>query len=170
MSNPLPNILLVLQTSPTRWGTLLQRFPPELTTARPAHEEWSAAECLLHVLDVELVFQERVRAFIAGRDLSAFDPDSEGSKLEPGVSPGVLVNRLVQIRAGSLLMLEDLVPAELEKKVLHAELGPVLLREMVNEWAAHDLAHIIQAEEAMMQSFIAGCGPWQQFFTRHKKG
>ncbi len=170
MTNPLPNVLLVLQTSPTRWGTLLQRFPPELSTARPAPGEWSAAECLLHVLDTERVFQERLRAFLAGRDLAAFDPDSEGSTLEPDSNPGDLVNRLIQLRAGSLLMLEDLDPADLDKKVRHEELGPVQLREMVYEWAAHDLAHLIQAEEAVMQPFIAGCGPWQKFFLSYRKG
>jgi hypothetical protein len=30
---------------------------------------------------------------------------------------------------------------------------------MIHEWAAHDLMHTIQGERALMQPFIADCGP-----------
>ena len=39
--------------------------------------------------------------------------------------------------------------------------------EMVHEWAAHDLNHTVQAERAIMQPFIRGCGPWQKYFSDH---
>jgi hypothetical protein len=38
---------------------------------------------------------------------------------------------------------------------------------MMHNWAAHDLNHTVQAERAMMQPFIQGCGPWQKFYTDH---
>jgi hypothetical protein len=43
--------------------------------------------------------------------------------------------------------------------VRHAELGLVTLDELIHEWAAHDLMHIIQRERALMQPYIADCGP-----------
>lgn len=42
-----------------------------------------------------------------------------------------------------------------------------LAGEMVNEWAGHDLNHTVQAERAIMQPFVRGCGPWQKYFSDH---
>jgi hypothetical protein len=30
------------------------------------------------------------------------------------------------------------------------------------------LMHLVQAEQALMQPFINGCGAWQVYFTRHR--
>jgi hypothetical protein len=38
---------------------------------------------------------------------------------------------------------------------------------MLNEWAAHDLMHTVQAERAIMQPFIAGSGAWKVYFSDH---
>jgi hypothetical protein len=46
-------------------------------------------------------------------------------------------------------------------------LGVVTMREMLNEWAAHDLMHTIQAERALMQPFVAGSGKWRHYFGDH---
>ncbi|MGW8252050.1 MAG: hypothetical protein ACWGO1_15525, partial [Anaerolineales bacterium] len=66
-----------------------------------------------------------------------------------------------------LALLETLTPADLPRTAVHAELGVVTLEEMLNEWAAHDLMHTVQAERALMQPYIDGCSPWQVFFTDH---
>jgi hypothetical protein len=50
---------------------------------------------------------------------------------------------------------------------MHPELGRVTLGELVHEWAAHDLNHTIQAEQSVMQPFIAGSGPWRFYFKAH---
>jgi hypothetical protein len=34
--------------------------------------------------------------------------------------------------------------------------------------AGHDLMHTVQAERALMQPFIAGCGPWQPYCADHE--
>jgi hypothetical protein len=49
-------------------------------------------------------------------------------------------------------------------------MGTVTLRQMLNEWAAHDLMHTVQAERALMQPFIDACGPWQRSFLDHWVG
>ena len=41
------------------------------------------------------------------------------------------------------------------------------LREMLSEWAAHDLNHTIQAERALIQPFLHESGPWIVYFTDH---
>ena len=49
------------------------------------------------------------------------------------------------------------------------ELGVVSLRELLNEWAAHDMMHIVQAERAIMQPFIAASGPWRALLRRPRR-
>jgi hypothetical protein len=39
---------------------------------------------------------------------------------------------------------------------------------MLQTWAAHDLNHTVQAERALMQPFMRGCGPWRHFFRAHE--
>ena len=52
----------------------------------------------------------------------------------------------------------------------HAELGHVTLAQFLNEWAAHDFNHTVQAERAIMQPFISGSGPWRFYFADHDLG
>ncbi len=63
--------------------------------------------------------------------------------------------------------LERVTDADLDRIAEHAELGPVTMREWLAEWAGHDLNHTIQAERALMQPFIAACGPWRSTFADH---
>jgi len=73
-------------------------------------------------------------------------------------------------RAENLAALEKINALDLARTAQHSELGLVTLGQMLNEWAAHDLAHTIQAERAMMQPFLAGCGPWRESFKDHDAG
>ncbi len=36
------------------------------------------------------------------------------------------------------------------------------------EWSALRLMHTVQAERALMQPFMPGCGPWRPFFRDHE--
>ena len=170
MDNVLESMRALISTTPERWIELAQALPVELLTLPPAEGEWSAVECLQHLVDSEKVFQFRMQAFLAGRDsFPNFDPDAEGSRPD-GQAPLALAEEFARLRSQSLVMLERLSPADLERKARHGELGMVTLNEMVHNWTAHDLNHTVQAERALMQPFIQGCGPWKMFFTDHLIG
>lgn len=157
----------VLATTPDRWRELVASLPSDLLERAPKTGEWSALDCLRHLLDTERwVFPVRVRAFLAGQDFPAFDPDAQGS--HGGEEPATeVVEELALRRQESLALLAHLTPSDLDRTARHAELGPVTLGEMLHEWAAHDLMHTVQAERALMQPFIAGVGPWRGYFTDH---
>jgi hypothetical protein len=165
-SNLLQRVRSVLTTTPDRWDKMACAVPLDLLSERPAPGEWSAIECLQHLIDSEGVFQSRLSAFRAGRDFPAFNPDQQGTKLE-NATPEILIKEFSYRREESLRLLEDISAEEFKLSAHHAELGPVTLEQMVNEWAAHDLNHIVQAERAIMQPFLRGCGPWQRYFTDH---
>ncbi len=157
----------VLSVTPTRWVSLIQTLPADLLSRPPASGEWSALECLQHLIDTEPVFQFRIDAFLAGRDFPAFDPDSQGTKPDPKRKPAELAAEYARLRAISLDALARLTTTDLVRQAVHQELGRVTLSEMVHEWAAHDLMHTVQAERALMQPFIKDCGPWQGYFKDH---
>ena len=158
----------VLTTTPTRWMNLIQALPADLLREPPAPGEWSALECLQHLVDAERsVFPVRLQALLVGQDFPAFDPDSQGTKPDVNQSMTDLVGDFARLRNSSLDALAKITPADLPRTARHAELGIVTLSELVHEWAAHDLMHTVQAERAMMQPFIRGCGPWHSYFEDH---
>ena len=166
METVLESMRALIITTPERWIGMAQGLPVELLALPAAEGEWSAVECLQHLVDTEKVFQFRVQAFLDGRDFPNFNPDTEGTK--PGAqTPLALAEEFARLRRESLRLLEKLSPADLERKARHAELGMVTLNEMVHNWGAHDLNHTVQAERALMQPFIQGCGPWKKYFADH---
>ena len=113
------------------------------------------------------VFPVRVRAFLAGEDFPAFDPDSQGEISERVLSAVDLSAEFSRMRKESLSLLETLSPDDLDRQAVHGELGRVTLSEMLYEWGGHDLMHTVQAERALLQPFIKGSGPWQVYFQDH---
>lgn len=167
MENRLAQVRSILSITPQRWLSLTKTVPLELLTRAPRAEEWSAAECLLHLLDTERnVFPTRVRAFLAGQNFPAFDPETQGTR-ETGASPAEMAGELARLRGESLHLLSQVREEDLSRTAEHPELGTVTLGEQILEWAAHDLTHTVQAERALMQPFIVGSGPWRSTFADH---
>lgn len=168
MVDLLSQVLAVLSTTPARWLTLTQSLPRESLKRQPAAGEWSALDCLRHLIDTErYVFPPRVQAFLEGRDIVAFNPDSEGTPASEDDNPAELAAEFARMRAETLTALSHLKSSDLSRTVRHSELGSVTLGEMLNEWAAHELMHVVQAEQALMQPFISGSGPWRVYFADH---
>jgi hypothetical protein len=168
MDNHLVWIRGILTTTPERWLNLTEALPAELLNRPPAAQEWPALACLGHLLDTERwVFPVRIKALLAGQDFPAFDPDSQGSRPDADQPPFELATEFERLRAENLELLARITAADLEKQARHEELGMVSMGELLHEWAAHDLNHTVQAERALMQPFIAECGPWQPYFADH---
>jgi hypothetical protein len=164
----LESVHAILEATPARWSAVAA-LPHELVGRIPAAGEWSAAECLLHVLDTERqVFPARVRWLLAGQDFPAFDPDREGSHPRVRGSAADWAKEFAGLRQESLALVSTLRPSDLPCKARHQELGVVTLTELLHEWAGHDLLHLMQAERALMQPLIAGCGPWLPYFAEHR--
>ncbi|HUS15070.1 MAG TPA: DinB family protein [Chloroflexia bacterium] len=170
MDELIPQVEAVLLTTAGRWLSLAERIPAALLARPAAPGEWSALDCLRHLLDTEVqVFPARVRAFVAGQDIAAFDPETQSGDYA-GQSGADLAATFARRRAENLAALEAVSAADLQRVVQHSELGAVTLAQMLHEWAAHDLMHTVQAERALMQPFVAGSGPWRPSFSDHDLG
>jgi len=158
----------VLETTSQRWIQLAEKLTPELFRRKPAPKEWSAYDCLRHILDTERsVFPARLGYLLRGEDFPAFNPDEEGQDRPGNVTPIELAVDFARLRAGSLALLSKVGPGDLNRTARHQELGMVTLGEMLHEWAGHDLMHTVQGERAILQPFIEGCGPWKRYFSDH---
>lgn len=169
MSNPIQAVRAVLAITPARWIALTDSLAAADLAAPPAPGEWSALHCLHHLLATEPLFRGRAFHLLAGEDFPAYDPDAAGATRSDG-DPAAVAAEFAAARAESLAALERLSEADLTRTARHAELGPVTLGELLHEWAAHDLMHTVQGERALMQPFIAGCGPWRSYFLAHLAG
>jgi len=168
MSDILTNLKAVLKTTPLRWNALIANSPDDLLRRQPLPGEWSALECLQHLIDLDRgVFPQRVRALLAGENFPAFFPDEDGSQVTDETSPQALAAEFEALRKENLLLVDELTPDDLSKEAVHAELGTVSLGNLLHEWGGHDLMHLVQAERAMMQPFIEGCGAWRVYFLDH---
>ena len=166
----LEDVQAVLSTTPERWQRLVSTLPIDLLTRPPVTGEWSALNCLQHLLDSErLLFPVRCHAFLAGQDLDDFDPQKPHADPD-SQTPEQLANTFAQYRQESLVLLKQVKDDDLGRTAQHPKLGTVTLAEMLHTWAAHDLMHTVQAERALMQPFMLGCGPWRPFFRDHEIG
>jgi len=169
-NTPLEEIKSILSLTATRWLGLTGTVSADLLTRTPAPNEWSAMDCLNHLLDAEqMVFPVRLRAFMAGQPIVAFDPDSEGTK-DSILTPEQMASEFARLRKASLVELERVTAQDLARSTHHSELGLITLGQLLHEWAAHDLMHTVQAERALMQPFIRECGPWRPYFQDHDVG
>jgi hypothetical protein len=158
----------VLETTPQRWIQLASTLPRELFQRKPAPNEWSACDCLRHIVDTERsVFPPRVGYLLRGEDFPAFNPDEEGDGRGGDPPPIESAAEFARLRAESMALLAKVGEADLSRTARHQELGMVTLGQMIHEWAGHDLMHTVQGERAILQPFIDGCGPWKRYFTDH---
>jgi uncharacterized damage-inducible protein DinB len=164
----LEEVQAVLSTTPERWQRLVTTFPIDLLTRPPAAGEWSALNCLQHLLDAEhVLFPVRFHAFLAGQDLVDFDPHQQHADHD-SQTPEQLAAAFARYRQESLALIKQVKDDDLGRTSQHPRFGTVTLAELLQTWAAHDLNHTIQAERALMQPFMLGCGPWRAFFRDHE--
>lgn len=155
----------ILTTTPARWRSLVESAPLDLLLAQPAPGEWCALECLQHLVDTErLSMGVRLRALLDETSFPGFNPGQDGSKQTPTIG---LAAEFEELRQKNLALFGQVSEADLAKEALHAEYGMVTMSQFLHHWAAHDLMHTVQAERALMQPFIQGCGPWLENYTDH---
>jgi uncharacterized damage-inducible protein DinB len=168
LNTSLEYVQAILSTTPERWQRLVSTLPIDLLTRPPAAGEWSALNCLQHLLVAERVlFPARFHAFLAGQDLIDFDPHQQHADLD-SLTPEQLAAAFARYRQESLALLRQVKDDDLERTSQHPKFGTVTLAQLLHTWAAHDLNHTIQAERALMQPFMLGCGPWRAFFQDHE--
>ncbi len=103
---------------------------------------------------------------MAGTPFALFEP-AQNHASQPEADGPTLAWELDVRRKRSLDVLNGITDEDLETSADRAKLGPLTLREHLNEWAAHDLMHMVQADRAIMQAFIPNTGVFRGYFKDH---
>jgi FMN phosphatase YigB (HAD superfamily) len=145
-------LLAVLRSTPAALATLSRRQNANLDQ-RPAQGEWSAAEVLCHLRDVDMevnliriqkVLRER-NPFIPGKETDQW-ADERQYCLQDAMEA---LRDFTKARVEFLQLLTNLPAEGWNRKARHAIFGPTHLRELVNIIAGHDILHVQQFYKAL---------------------
>src|SRR5512147_2741381 len=106
MENLLSWVKAVLAATPETWRRMTRELPPELLTASPAPGEWSALDCLQHILDTEIMFKTRLECLLAGRDFPAFTPGRLSREPDRDRPASELADEFAELRQRNLKALD----------------------------------------------------------------
>ena len=68
MNNLLETVKAVLSTTTIHWLSLTESLPEDLLARKPLPNEWSAMDCLCHLLDTERwIFPQACASVVGGR-------------------------------------------------------------------------------------------------------
>ncbi len=125
----------------------LQGLREDKAWTRPEPNEWSTAEVLLHVADVDRVQVRRFGDILEGEaDLTKYDiAEWEGERKEAQMDglAGVLL-RLCAAHQGVVEAVSTLAEADLERSARHAKYGPMTGRQLAEMLMRHDRDHAQQ--------------------------
>jgi len=119
---------------------------------RPAPGEWSANECVGHLIEAERRgFAGRMRSIVEGSQpdapiaLEGWDPPAvaaaRGDHLRAGAE---LAAEFEAMRADSVALVRGLRPDDLALAGMHPDVGLLRVGELLAEWVHHDRNHTKQ--------------------------
>lgn len=126
---------------------LVEGVPAEKLRQSPAPDKWSVIEILAHLADAEVGSTWRYRQMIEhdGIALTSFDQGlwqrlGQYSSRDPEES----LRLFSLLRQTNLQLFDRLTPVEWERHGVHAERGPMSVRDLAIQIAGHDLNHVEQ--------------------------
>jgi hypothetical protein len=144
-----------LATTPVRALTLCAGLTPELAEREPEPGEWSAAQIIGHLFDVDIVYGFRWRLV-----LTETDPVYPGydearwtglARLPFRQSLGAWTD----LRAANTALLRSLTAEDQDRTGRHGEQGQERLDVMNRKVVGHDLAHLNQLYRAVRAARLA---------------
>ena len=123
----------------------------ELAGWRPGPAEWCANEVVGHLVEADARgYAGRIRRILAAsRGQEPHEPGWD----EPAVAAArgdcarpatALVDELAASRADAIELVLSLRPEDLDRGAVHATVGRVTVRELLQEWSTHDRVHVQQ--------------------------
>jgi hypothetical protein len=126
---------------------------------RPGPGEWSANECVGHLIEAERRgFAGRIRAILAGApgdrpdtpprippDLERWDPPAVAKARRDHERVGAeLAAEFADLRAAGIQLVRELRVTDLARFGRHPDVGDLRVDELLGEWVHHDRNHVRQ--------------------------
>jgi hypothetical protein len=137
---------------------------------RPEVGEWSANECVGHLIQAETRgFAGRIRHILAGEPdrpvtLVTWDPPAVARAREDHLKSGQeLAATFAGLRVDGVALVRGLGPADLSRSGTHPDVGPLRVDELLGEWVHHDRNHIRQLLEVTQRRVWGQMGNARRF-------
>jgi hypothetical protein len=119
---------------------------------RPQPGEWSANECVGHLIEAERRgFAGRIRRILAAdrpeipADLEGWDPPAVAAARRDHLRRAAeLASEFADLRADGVALVRSLREDDLGRIGIHPDVGPLRVDELLGEWVHHDRNHIRQ--------------------------
>lgn len=150
MPVPTPAQIHAYETAPEQFAAALQGLTAEQVIARPAPDEWSIHEILVHMPDSEVFAFERMRRVVAEDRpaLQAFPEEVWASKLSYREQDATIALELLRaIRRSNAAFLRMLAVETWERTGIHSARGEISLYQIFMTHLGHGETHIRQIEQ-----------------------
>jgi hypothetical protein len=166
----LDECLAILSRTPRVMDTLLRDLGPAWTDATEGPGTWSPWAVVGHLIHAEKTdWIPRLDTILKHGISRPFEPfDREAQFRESaGKQLNDLLDEFAVWREKNLAHLRslNLCEAELSLRGLHPELGQVTARQLIANWTAHDLAHLVQINRTMARRYRGEVGPWTKYLS-----
>jgi hypothetical protein len=119
---------------------------------RPEPGEWSANECVGHLIEAERRgFAGRIRDILSTErpdlkaDLETWDPPAVALERRDHLRPATeLIDEFVALRRDGVRLVRELLPEDMSRIGVHPHVGALRVYEVLGEWAHHDRNHVRQ--------------------------
>jgi hypothetical protein len=115
---------------------------------RPAPGEWSANECLGHIIEADRRgFGGRIRRILAENGVAEVGWDQiavAAERRDHERSVAAILEEFASVRDPGIALVESLEPGQLDRWAIHDRVGRVTVQELLHEWVFHDRNHLRQ--------------------------
>lgn len=138
---------------------------------RPEPGEWSANECVGHLIEAERRgFAGRIRLILAPNradnpvNLETWDPPEVARERRDHLRSGAeLAAEFAALRTHSVSLVRGLGRAEMDRVGMHPDVGPLRVDELLGEWVHHDRNHVRQLLAVIQSRVWAQMGNARRF-------
>jgi uncharacterized damage-inducible protein DinB len=164
----LDDALPILRATPGVLQVWLSELPNSWIMANEGPETWSPFDIVGHLIHGERTdWIPRLELLLAHGESRPFTPFDRFAQFREsqGKSLSELLDTFAELRRANLVRLESLQlrTADLQRRGMHPELGPVTLSQLLATWVAHDLNHLGQIARVMGRQYTEAVGPWLEY-------
>jgi hypothetical protein len=141
-------VAVLLRAARDHIMTELTALGDDLARWRPAPGEWSANQCLGHVIEADRRgFAGRIERILAVNGVAEAGWDQIAVAAERRDNDRNVAQILEEFRSGrdgGIALVEGLQPDDLDRFAIHDRVGRVTVSDLLHEWVFHDRNHIRQ--------------------------
>ncbi len=129
--------------------------PVEVLERTPVPGEWSAAQTIGHIFDVDVVYGFRWRLVLTEDNPVYPGYDEKLWTTLPRLDFWAMFNAWEGLRASNIALLRSLSAEEWQRTGVHGEQGPENIDVMIRKLAGHDLGHTDQIRRSVAAALAA---------------